>query len=46
MKTTFYLVCEHAPGLALSVSVAAGSFTVTGKSGLNTPSEVFLMDMK
>jgi len=45
MKTTFYLQCEHDPGLALSVSVAANTFTTTNRHGSNTAAEPFLLDM-
>ena len=46
MKTTFYLQCEHEPGVSLSVSVAAGAFTTTDKAGASMPSEVFVLVMR
>ena len=46
MKTTFYLQCEHAPGHALSVSVAANTFTVAGREGPNLASDVFELSMR
>lgn len=45
MKTTFYLQCEHLPGRQISVSVAAGAFTVAGLRGTNQASEVFSLQM-
>ena len=45
MKTTFYLQCRHSPGADLSVSVPANAFSVTGRQGSNTASEVFVLSM-
>ena len=46
MKTTFYLQCFHTPGLTITVSVAASTFTVTNRELTNRESEPFLLTME
>lgn len=46
MKRTYYLQCgEMSPGIPLSVSVAAATFSVTNRRGLNVPSQVFVLEV-
>lgn len=45
MKASYYLQCEYARGRALSVSVTAGSFTVSSRVGSNAASDLFSLNM-
>lgn len=45
MKNTYYLECQHEPGLLVSVSVAENTFTVSNRPGPNLAAGPFRLEM-
>jgi len=45
IKATYYLQCAHEPGRSIAVHVAPRTFTVADRTGDNTASNLFELEM-